>query len=56
MPVFSALAFVGYVGLVILVIWSIVAALNRIARTVEEIALTLRRIEHSGIRPNDSTS
>jgi hypothetical protein len=41
---------IGLVVPIILVVWYVFSWLGRIARGVEDIALTLRRIEHGGPR------
>lgn len=38
----------------ILVLWYLVSSLNRITRGIEDIAMTLRRLEHNGTRPTRS--
>ena len=37
-----------YLGAIVFVIWLVVTAINRIAKGVEDIAETLRRIESKG--------
>lgn len=34
-----------FIGLILFVVWQVVTALNRISKSVEDIALTLRRME-----------
>ena len=45
MSTFGPLISLSCVGLILFVIWQIVTALNRISKSVEDIALTLRRME-----------
>jgi ABC-type sulfate transport system permease component len=42
---FGFIIALSYIALIVLVVWTVVSALNRIARGVEDIAYTLRSTE-----------
>jgi hypothetical protein len=41
-----------YLGLIIFVVWQVISSLNRISRGVEDIAITLRRMESKEQQPS----